>query len=187
MVPVALLLPSEQLPDHFQEAPCRPPPFWNLAEKSKPAPPQEPVRLPPPCVPSVLGSQGVLVGQATSGPPTVSLMPWTSRLLASPILLSRNKQFARLALPKERIVDVLSALDGSGGKLMLAALSQKLGLPLVRVRGILGALRTLLNVDAYPVLTIDESDLSVSLDRPLLERQFELSPEPATTERSPAS
>jgi hypothetical protein len=114
-------------------------------------------------------------------------MPWTSRLLASPILLSRNKQFARLALPKERIVDVLSALDGSGGKLMLAALSQKLGLPLVRVRGILGALRTLLNVDAYPVLTIDESDLSVSLDRPLLERQFELSPEPATTERSPAS
>ena len=187
VVPVALLLQSEQLPDHFQEAPCRPPSFWNLAAKSKPAPPQDPVRLPPPCVPSVLGSQGVLVGQATSGPPTVSLMPWTSRLLASPILLSRNKQFARLALPKERIVDVLSALDGSGGKLMLAALSQKLGLPLVRVRGILGALRTLLNVDAYPVLTIDESDLSVSLDRPLLERQFELSPEPATTERSPAS
>lgn len=113
----------------------------------------------------VSGSQGFLLAQAAGGPPSDSQTPWTSRLLASPILLARNKQFARLALPKERIVDVLSTLDASGGKLMLAALAQKLGLPLVRVRGILGALRTLLNVDVYSVLTIDESDLSVSLDR----------------------
>ena len=187
VVPVALFIATEQLPDHFQEVICRPPTWWSLSGKPKPAPPNNPVLLPPPFVPSVSGSQGVLLAQTAGGPATDSQTPWTSRLLASPILLARNKQFARLALPKERIVDVLSALDASGGKLMLAALAQKLGLPLVRVRGILGALRTLLNVDAYSVLTIDESDLSVSLDRGLLERQFELRPESVATERSPAS
>ena len=186
-MPGDLFIATEQLPDHFQEVICRPPAWWSLSGKPKPAPPNNPVLLPPPFVPSVSGSQGVLLAQTAGGPATDSQTPWTSRLLASPILLARNKQFARLALPKERIVDVLSALDASGGKLMLAALAQKLGLPLVRVRGILGALRTLLNVDAYSVLTIDESDLSVSLDRGLLERQFELRPESVATERSPAS
>lgn len=187
VVPVAVFLATDQPSMHFAEAPCRPPAWWDLFGPQQPVAPPAKALLPPPFVPQVAGSQGVLLDTVGTHTPADAASWWIARLLGSPVLEARKKQFARLALPNERIEEVLSALDKSGGKLLLAALAQKLGLPVVRVRGILGALRTLLNVDAYSVLTIDESDLSVSLDRPLLERQFELHTGAVSAERNPAS
>jgi tRNA G18 (ribose-2'-O)-methylase SpoU len=68
---------------------------------------------------------------------------------------------------------VLLALDAGGGKLTRTALARALSLPLLRVTGLIAALRRLLNVDGYPVLAVDESD-TVELSRALLMTQFEL-------------
>jgi hypothetical protein len=40
--------------------------------------------------------------------------------------------------------------------------------------GLIAALRRLLNVEGYPVLTLDEDSDTVTLNRALLDRQFQL-------------
>jgi len=54
------------------------------------------------------------------------------------------------------------------------ALAQKLGEPELRIPGLIAALRRILNVDGYPVLSADDTSGSVILNRQLLEVQFEM-------------
>lgn len=186
IVPVALLVPTEQLSGEWQEQVLRPPAWWNpdvFEGEASVATAAQPIQ---PAIPEAKGAQGVLFSAGPALDGNQDKAAWIDRLLASATFTARQKQFARLALPRERITDVLSALDRHGDKLLISALAQLLGLPPVRLRGILGALRTLLNIDAYSVLTIDEGDMSVTLDRPLLERQFELSGTAAARTRESA-
>jgi len=69
---------------------------------------------------------------------------------------------------------LLEALDGRGGKLSKAALAQRLGLPLVRLSGFVNAARRVLNVDQSGILSLDETNAVVELNRELLEIQFQL-------------
>lgn len=188
IVPVGVLVPTEQLEGQWQEQALRPPTWWNPDVRVRDTSASEETQPARPAIPETKGAQGVLFGAGPVVAARTEDSAWMGKLLESAQLAARRKQFARLALPPERILEVLSAIDRHGGKLLIDALAQLLGLPPVRLRGILGALRTLLNVDAYSVLTIDESDMSVSLDRPLLEKQFELSsPESPRRQGSPAS
>ena len=68
----------------------------------------------------------------------------------------------------------LLALDERGGKMTRTAFARAVGIPPLRLAGLLAALRRLLNVDGYPVLSVDEASDTVELNRPLLEKQFEL-------------
>jgi hypothetical protein len=106
----------------------------------------------------------------------VSASPWIDSLLRSEIYAMQKGLAARPALEDERVRGCLRALDAHGGKLTRAALARALGLPLLRVTGLIAALRRLLNVDGYPVLAVDEASDTVVLNRPLLETQFELGP-----------
>lgn len=188
IVPIGVLVPTEQLEGQWQEQVLRPPTWWNPDVRIPETSTSDALQPARPAIPETKGSQGVLFSAGPAVDAGTDDSAWMGKLLESAQLTARRKQFARLALPPERILDVLTALDRHGGKLLIDALAQLLGLPPVRLRGILGALRTLLNVDAYSVLTIDESDMSVSLDRPLLEKQFELSStEPPRRQGSPAS
>ena len=64
--------------------------------------------------------------------------------------------------------------DERGRKLTRAALAQKLGLPPVRVQTLVAAMRRLLNVDGYDVLSVDEASDTMELNLELLKTQFEL-------------
>jgi hypothetical protein len=96
------------------------------------------------------------------------------RLFASPTFANQKAQARRVDLPDDRIRVCLGALDDHGGKLTRAALAQALGVPLLRVGGLVTVLRRLLNVDGYPVLTLDETSDTVELNVPLLTIQFDL-------------
>jgi hypothetical protein len=74
----------------------------------------------------------------------------------------------------ERVRRCLLALDAHGGKLTRAALARAVGVPPLRLAGLLTALRRLLNVDGYPVLAVDEASETIELNRSLLETQFEI-------------
>ena len=87
---------------------------------------------------------------------------------------AQRKQAARTALSDERISAVLQAFDERGGKLTRAALANRLAVPAMRVGGILSALRRLLNLDGYSVLSIDEASDTVELNREILVVQFGL-------------
>lgn len=99
---------------------------------------------------------------------------WIEDLLASEAMKTQRQQAARTALPDERIRAVLKALDERGGKLTRAALANQVNVPTLRVGGILSALRRVLNLDGYPVLSIDEASNTVELNREMLYVQFGL-------------
>ena len=61
-----------------------------------------------------------------------------------------------------------------GGVILKNALSQRVQIPGLRINGVLAVLRRILNIDGYPVLTLDEDGETVRLNRPLLAKQFEL-------------
>ena len=100
--------------------------------------------------------------------------PWIDRLIESDVFAAQKKQAARTALSETRIRTILAELDRRGGKLTAAALAQSLGVPRFRLGGMVSALRRMLNVDGYDVLSVDEASDTVELNRELLEIQFGL-------------
>jgi hypothetical protein len=99
---------------------------------------------------------------------------WVDRLLHSQILQARLQQAGRVAPPPEKLRSFLQALEERGGTMLRSALAQKLGEPELRMPGIVAAMRRILNVEGYAVLSIDDASGSVVLNRQLLEVQFEL-------------
>jgi hypothetical protein len=53
-------------------------------------------------------------------------------------------------------------------------LAQQLGLPLIRVDGLIQNYRRLLNVDGYDVLSYDQPSETIALNIELLRSQFEI-------------
>ncbi len=126
----------------------------------------------------VAGQTSLFEPQETPAPnPTVTVQAaddWIALLLASSIYASQRQLAARVALPDDKMRLLLVSLTERGGKLTRAALSQRLGLPEVRLGGLLSAVRRMLNVDQAPVLTVDESAGTVELNRALLMQQFRI-------------
>ena len=104
---------------------------------------------------------------------------WIDRLFRTELFAEQRKQAARTALPEDRIRTILTALDARGGKLTGLALAESLGVPLFRLGGIVSALRRVLNVDGYAVLSVDDSSETVELNRDLLDAQFGLADDEA--------
>ncbi len=99
---------------------------------------------------------------------------WIDRLFETELFAAQRKQAARSALPEARIRAVLAALDARGGKLTGPALAERLGVPLFRLGGIVSALRRILNVEGYDVLSVDDASETIALNRELLDTQFGL-------------
>jgi hypothetical protein len=57
---------------------------------------------------------------------------------------------------------------------MESMISRELELPKIRVRGFLRNVQKLLNIDGYPILTVDPESSTVKLNIPDLKTQFEL-------------
>jgi hypothetical protein len=100
---------------------------------------------------------------------------WIDELVRSTVFDRQVKQAGRSAPVAEKIRRFLAALDERGGTILRQALAQKLGEPELRIPGLIAAMRRILNVDGYPVLSVDDGSGSVFLNRQLLEVQFELS------------
>jgi hypothetical protein len=98
---------------------------------------------------------------------------WISSLLACE-LFRQQMDVPGNRIQPDRLAAVLRALDASGNRLLRAAFASRMSLPLVRVNTTVAAMQRVLNYDGYGILTIDESADMVVLDRPLLERQFNL-------------
>ena len=126
-----------------------------------------------------------LPGSAETGDLLAQLEPkaaqptesWIDRLFESDLFAAQREQAARTALPDERIRSILAELERRGGKLTTTALAQNLGVPQFRLTGIVSALRRVLNVEGYDVVSVDEASETVELNRELLDAQFGLVPD----------
>ncbi|MDL1950537.1 BREX-2 system phosphatase PglZ, partial [Acidobacteria bacterium ACD] len=95
-------------------------------------------------------------------------------LLASEAFRSQLDSARRTGLTEEHARKVLAALEARGGTMTRTALARELNVPELRVDGLTAALRRVLNVEGYPVLSADESGSAVVLNLDLLVTQFEL-------------
>ncbi len=155
----------------WREAAPETPLWWQWRREQRPAP--EPQEKAPkvPSRPPREGETGDLFVQPVT-PPTKTT--WIDRLFETELFGAQRKQAARTALSEERIRTILETLDQRGGKLTGAALAERLRVPPFRLGGIVSAMRRILNVDGYDVLSLDETSETVELNRDLLEAQFGL-------------
>lgn len=118
--------------------------------------------------------QGVLFteeGRAVA--PSVDVEGWIGELLESPVFEKQREAAGRQALDDESVATFLMVLDRMGGVAPPSVLSDVTELPPSRLRTKLEALRRMLNLDGYPVLTL-EADGTARLNREMLETQFQL-------------
>lgn len=99
---------------------------------------------------------------------------WTSQLIESAVYQQTRSRAGRTAVKSEQLVELLRLLEANGSQLMMSALVQALGIPKLRMRGFLAGAQKLLNVDGYPVLSIDRMSETVKLNIASLKTQFEL-------------
>lgn len=100
---------------------------------------------------------------------------WVADLLSSPVLTQQRVLAGRAALDDHDVARFLRLLDAADGVAPGPALMRATNLGASRLRSKLEALRRMLNVDGYPVLTL-EPDGTARLNRSLLATQFGIQP-----------
>ena len=165
----------------WSEAASERPAWWQWRVETAPPPEREhpapDAALPAPASrPPHKGETGDLLAHVEPRSPEPAAT-WIDRLFESDLFAAQREQAARAALPEERIRTILAELDRRGGKLTTAALAACLGVPQFRLGGIVSALRRILNVEGYDVLSVDEASETVVLNRELLDTQFGLVPD----------
>ncbi|NMO57590.1 BREX-2 system phosphatase PglZ [Actinoplanes sp. TBRC 11911] len=93
-------------------------------------------------------------------------------LLASDVYKQRRDP--RAPLPDERAAALLRTLVANGDRATMDTLAARAQIPAGRILGVVTALRKILQVEGYPVLTVDPDGVTVKLDRGLLIDQFHL-------------
>lgn len=165
--------------DGWVEAPYDPPAWWSgLAPVAGTPEPQEPTGDRPRAErasPQAGRPEAQLSLLREPSEERVGGPGWIEELLASETLATQRRLAARVPLDDARIAVVLAALDQRGGKLLRPALAQACGLAPARLSGALAALGLLLNVDGYPILSVDDGSDTVELNVALLREQFGLS------------
>jgi hypothetical protein len=182
LAPLVLLAPaSGQPPKGLSPCQLSAPAWWEEATpKAKFANVTEVVKYVPIPVPSPDGQLDLfdIINEMPAAqemkPAPVAAGHWEVQLLASAVWKAQ-KQLVQKHLPDNAtVLRVLGALDRHSGTLTFAALAQQGEVLPLRLDGLLAKLQRLLNVDGYEVLQVDRSQNRVSLNVPLLLRQFEL-------------
>lgn len=171
IVPLAVLAQEKNLPAGWVAVAQRLPEWWFggavVTEIKKPTPPTP--------VPVAKEFTGLPLFDPRTAAPTSTEADWIGRLLKSEVFKSQLSLAGRVAPSAEVIRKILEAIEERGGSVLLVALSSRTGVPEFRLPGILSSLRRILNVEGYPVLSIDDSSGTVRLNRELLKSQFDLS------------
>jgi hypothetical protein len=152
-------------------APVASPDWWREPlTASEPAVPPVPQRRTP--VPSTSQADALfeLVPDSEAASPRAPAL--VEKLLGSETYASRRR--TRAPLPDERVAALLGVLLAGNGRATLDTLAAHAGIPAHRIRGSITELMRLLQVEGYPVVTIDPDGQTVKLDATLLVEQFQL-------------
>jgi hypothetical protein len=165
----------------YREVPRREPEWWHLGDNdtATSSTAQEKASPKPPKSKSQRRDEKTddLFASVEASPETSSSRPgdeaWINGLLASPVYVQMRARLGR-TISEEQLTQLLTLLQARGGQQMTAALVQALGIPAIRMNGFLAGAQKLLNVDGYPVLSVDRTTKTVSLNMESLKTQFEL-------------
>lgn len=99
---------------------------------------------------------------------------WIDNLFTSVIYQQIKARAGRTPVKEEQLRALIELLDEQQGQAMEATVLRHLSIPKIRLRGLLAAAQKLLNVEGYPVLSIDRDSETVKLNISDLKSQFEL-------------
>ncbi len=165
VVPLAVWTATDERPAGWEVLPADLPTWWNSDGVVA-------VSAASPAARTGAPSKAAEVQQLELVPPPDG--DWIGRLLASPAYAGQKGAHGRLQGVDEHVRALLSALEALGGQATKAALSRKMALPAFRLASVLPAVRRLLNVDGYSVISIDDGSETVALNKDLLESQVDL-------------
>lgn len=97
---------------------------------------------------------------------------WLDRLMESPLLLRQRERAGRVALEPERLRLLLGKLQQQGGRCSIEQLATAISQPALRMRGVISVMERMLNLDGFPIVTLEQGSGTVLLDIPLLKAQF---------------
>jgi hypothetical protein len=175
VIPLGIFAPAGVAIEGWVEVASETPEWWEpeieeIVQRVKPT------KAAKPKPPSIPGEQGRLfpTDEEVAAAAVASEPDWIDRLMTSELMALQRQRASRVALPEERIRVILAALDDRGGKLTRPALAKRIGVPPMRLGGMISALRRLLNIEGYPVLSVDEQSDTVELNIKQLFTQFGL-------------
>jgi len=99
---------------------------------------------------------------------------WIAALLNSQAYTDQRAMIRRHPVENDVMQTCLSALDASGGIMTPTAFAKAADVPMARLDGLVVKMQRVLNVDGYPILTMDRNENRVELNVPKLKRQFDL-------------
>lgn len=163
--------------DGWQEVARQAPAWWTLEPVSEPMATAAVAAAPVPSAkPSNQDTQtlDLFAERLTPSPAMTGEGDWIAALMASPVYAQMKARSGRVMVSEAQLRQLLELLSQAGGQQMAAAVAQGLGLPEIRLNGLLAGVQKLLNVDGYPVLAIDRVSKTIRLDLASLKTQFEL-------------
>lgn len=123
--------------------------------------------------PDSLFDQTPVAAEPAAGPEPAPAAPDLVKALLTCDRYAQRRD-PRVPLPDERVAALLTTLLRGGDRATLDTLAARAGVPAHRINGTITALRRLLQVEGYPVVTLDPDGRTVHLNRALLVEQFEL-------------
>jgi hypothetical protein len=180
VVPLSVFSPSIPIEGWKDAAPAAPG-WWGDLITAPEITPAAPRVSPPP--PNTKDDDLPLFATPPHAKPPIE--HWISRLFSSSSYLAQRELASRGAPRDEDVRKVLEALTARAGKMTRVALAQKLDMPLVRLPGVLSAVKRVLNIDQSQVLNVDEAVDVVELNIALLRKQFRLDQSNDTQPASP--
>lgn len=159
---------SQAIPG-WRESPQRDPAWWRLTSGAEQPPAAKPAKSEPGPVRDLFTPK-----TETRRAEKTHADDALFALFRSPTFGQMRKRAGRTALSDEQLGELLRVLEAAGGQQMFERLAQQLRIPAIRLRGFLAGAQKLLNVDGYPVLSVDHASRTVRLDRASMKQQFEL-------------
>ncbi|CAM3450382.1 BREX-2 system phosphatase PglZ [Nocardioides dubius] len=176
-VPVLVFQPATALAaaaEGWVQAPPQTPGWWNdpvVAAPVVPAPKPKPRKKAAP----IDESEGLFgfdeIAQAPAPSPTPDMV---ASLLASGPYASQRAMAGRRALPDEQVETFVRAIVDRGFRAHRDTVAAAVGTPVNNIGQVLAAVKRLLNVDGYDVLSLDHDGVTYKIDEALLRDQFGL-------------
>jgi hypothetical protein len=172
VVPVAVLVPDEQTnPAGLRLLPPQQPPWWFAAVPAT-------VVVPVPVTEEPLPDDGTLFPVA---PAAQAKAPASLRVSVGTAIVrtsrykAQRKTLGRAAVPDVQLARLVDALhEADGHRLGPIRAAQALGVASTQLPDVIAAVQQLLNVEGYPVVTVQPTTSRVTLDVPLLTEQFDV-------------